>query len=355
MITEITAILKHITSFFQYQDPLFSMYLWQYLAIFIIFFGGKLIFSILLRIFLHRLIKQEEYIFFVKRIQNIHAYTLALILLTKSIPYLELSSNNALISNIILALNFTCSILLVFFAYRIVDIAFLYFRNSLPEDSKRNLYFLPFFKTLTKITITIVSLVTLPSYFIVYDVSNILGKLSINITVVTTAIAFSLRDTIHNFIGGGTVIIDKMFKEGDRISINDVEGVVKRLDLRTTEVETDNKSIVSIPNATFTNKQLVNYGHVTRESFTMQFFIDDLNTSSLDNLLKGFYQIVEAHPEAIAKKCNVQLELIAGNEFTLNFDLGFQPISERQNILYSCDIVTKLKKIASSMKIKIQS
>lgn len=355
MIAHIITKLKNLHPYLQLQDPVLSLHLWQYLAIFLLFFVSRFAILILLKILLQRFSKRKSFLFVIQRIQKIHSYTLALLLFIQIIPYLNIPSTNTLTSNIVLSINFLCALLLLLLFYRIVDAFFLYFQENLLKNSKRNVYFFPFFRKLSKIIISILSIILLPRFFVIYNISGLLANLSLSIGLVTTAIAFALKDTIHNFIGGMTIVMDNLLRAGDWIIIDGVEGTVVHMDFRTTVIKTDKGSLIHVPNAAFTNKKITNHGHVYKEDFTLQLTIDDLNSSNLDSFLKGFYDMVKQHPEAIEEKCNVRLNTIKGNIFSLSFDLAFRPITERQNILYSCQIVNQLKKLASSISIKLQT
>lgn len=87
------------------------------------------------------------------------------------------------------------------------------------------------------------------------------------ITLLGTAsltIGLALEGCFSNFAGGVLLLVTKPFVVGDYISVNGVEGVVERIDLIYTKLQTvDNKSI-TMPNGSVSNSTLVNVTHQTK-------------------------------------------------------------------------------------------
>ncbi len=88
-----------------------------------------------------------------------------------------------------------------------------------------------------------------------YDVATILAGLGIG----GLAFAIGARTTIMNMFGGLNVLITQPFKIDDRIQIDDYDGYVESIGLSTTRLRTflDN-FVVTIPNKTFADKEVVN-------------------------------------------------------------------------------------------------
>ena len=68
---------------------------------------------------------------------------------------------------------------------------------------------------------------------------------------VAVAVGISLRDLISSIIAGITILIDRPFRVGDRITYGDVYGEVVEIGLRTVRVVTLDDSLVTIPNNKF--------------------------------------------------------------------------------------------------------
>jgi MscS family membrane protein len=74
------------------------------------------------------------------------------------------------------------------------------------------------------------------------------------------AIAFAAKESIANFLGSLTIIFDKPFTIGDRIVLDNYDGVVEQLGFRSTQIRTLEGSLVSIPNEKIITSALENIG-----------------------------------------------------------------------------------------------
>lgn len=76
---------------------------------------------------------------------------------------------------------------------------------------------------------------------------------------VALAIGLALKDSLANIANGIVIVCVKPFKKGDHVQIGDVEGIIKKISILTTELKTfDNKRIV-MPNSQVTSGSIVNF------------------------------------------------------------------------------------------------
>jgi MscS family membrane protein len=73
------------------------------------------------------------------------------------------------------------------------------------------------------------------------------------------AIALAAQDIISNFFGGAIITVDKPFKVGDRIKVDQYYGDVINVGPRSTRLKTLDEQIVTIPNNKITTNVIVNY------------------------------------------------------------------------------------------------
>jgi len=78
------------------------------------------------------------------------------------------------------------------------------------------------------------------------------------------AVALAGKDSIANFFGSLTILLDKPFQVGERIAIDSYDGFVENVGFRSTRLRTLNGNLVSIPNEKIINSTLKNIG---RRSF----------------------------------------------------------------------------------------
>ena len=74
------------------------------------------------------------------------------------------------------------------------------------------------------------------------------------------ALALAAKDTISNFFGALTVLLDRPFKVGDWVLVGTSEGEVIEINLRTTLIRTGIDTVITIPNANLVSTPVENYG-----------------------------------------------------------------------------------------------
>ena len=73
------------------------------------------------------------------------------------------------------------------------------------------------------------------------------------------AVALAAQDLISNFFGGAIISVDKPFKVGDRVKIDNYYGDVVSVGTRSTRIRTLDYQIVTLPNNKITTNVIVNY------------------------------------------------------------------------------------------------
>ena len=109
----------------------------------------------------------------------------------------------------------------------------------------------------------------------------------------TVAVGFGVRDQIGNILAGVFIYANTPYVEGDRIRINDTEGVVKDTALRTTTI-TNNDGTHIIPNGMVTTNVLTNQ---TRAKTTAQNLTVNTNVEHSSEAQDALLDAVKAADE----------------------------------------------------------
>jgi len=87
-----------------------------------------------------------------------------------------------------------------------------------------------------------------------FDIVSVVAGLGI----AGIAVGFAAQATLANFIAGITILIEQSFQVGDWVSINDKEGKVVQIALRTTQILTRDNITVIFPNSTVASAEVIN-------------------------------------------------------------------------------------------------
>nr|EPB96061.1 mechanosensitive ion channel MscS [Pseudomonas plecoglossicida NB2011] len=110
------------------------------------------------------------------------------------------------------------------------------------------------------------SLVTLVGYLgFLFLAMMVMSTLHINLTSLTwvvsalsVGIGFGLQQIVQNFISGLILLTERPVKVGDWVSLAGVEGDIRRINVRATEIQMSDRSTVIVPNSQFISQNVRN-------------------------------------------------------------------------------------------------
>ncbi len=148
----------------------------------------------------------------------------------------------------------------------------------------------------TNVGYVLVILLTLSSLGIEWN------KLAWIVSALSVGIGFGLQEIVKNFISGLILLTERPVKVGDLISISGVEGDIRRINVRATEIQLGDKSTVIVPNSQLISQNVRNatMGNAQGVATITLTFPLDIDPEQVRTLLLEAYNLHESILEAPA-------------------------------------------------------
>lgn len=139
-----------------------------------------------------------------------------------------------------------------------------------------------------------------------FDVAGLVAGLGIG----GLAVALAAQNTLANLFGYFMILADEPFRIGDWIAFGDISGGVESIGFRSTRIRTIEQSLVTVPNNTLMNANIVNWSRLAKRRFSLTLPL--ALTSTPDQVLsvvKGIREMLLAHP--LVQKDSVLVQFVA--------------------------------------------
>jgi small-conductance mechanosensitive channel len=145
-------------------------------------------------------------------------------------------------------------------AWRLIGELSSWYRDEISDRTETELdnQLIPFFRRLLQIILVTISLIIMLSHFEA-DITALVTTLGVG----SLAIALAAQETLADTIAGFVIMIDRPYRIGDRIEIQDLEtwGDVVDVGLRSTRIRTRDNRMVIIPNSVIGKSLIVNHSY----------------------------------------------------------------------------------------------
>lgn len=279
------------------RNDLFGIEMWQFLAL-----SAILVFGLVIRKIIQFVVKRRVTALvarfgkqgaanLVDTFASPGATLVMAILLRILYPQLRLPYGAVMALNVSVRVMVVLSI--IWAAYRFVDvIAGVMSEKAALTESKLDDQLVPLVRKALKILTVVAGVLS-----ILQNLNVNVGSLLAGLGIGGVAVALAAKDTVANFFGSVMIFIDKPFQIGDWVVVAGVEGIVEEVGFRSTRVRTFYNSVVTIPNAKFTEASIDNYGRRRyRRTYATLRLTHDTTPERMQAFVEGIRAIIQANP-----------------------------------------------------------
>ncbi|MBX9470072.1 MAG: mechanosensitive ion channel family protein [Rhizobium sp.] len=148
-----------------------------------------------------------------------------------------------------------------------------------------------------------------------------LSSLALVAGALSLGIGFGLQNIVSNFVSGLILLVERPFKVGDFVITGVNEGIVKRISVRATEIETFRRQSIIVPNSELINAPLGNWTHrnrVQRSEVPVSVAYDSDPQEVIDLLLE-----IVTERDDVLRNPEPHVEFLRFGASSLDFELRF--------------------------------
>jgi small-conductance mechanosensitive channel len=139
---------------------------------------------------------------------------------------------------------------------------------------------------------------------------RILGVSLTSITVIagglSVGIGFGLQNVVNNFISGLILLFGRSIQQGDIIEMGGMWCTVKKINIRTTIVETFESAVIMIPNSDLVTTQLTNWTK-NNPSLRRDILVGVAYGSDTEKVTQALMQVAHEHPNVLKNPAPIVL------------------------------------------------
>ena len=147
-----------------------------------------------------------------------------------------------------------------------------------------------------------------------YNISGLITGLGLSSVVITLA----AQDTAKSLIGGLAIFLDKPFKVGDYIKVDQYEGTVEEIRFRTTSIRTLENTVLHIANSEMSVAAIINYSEMEKRRYYAKLVLEfDTNLSKIESVKNKIKEILMKMDEIEKETIMINFQEISDNGMDL--------------------------------------
>jgi MscS family membrane protein len=237
---------------------------------------------------------------------------------------------------------------IVWAMYKVVDvIAERMAEKAAATESKLDDQLVPLLRKALKI-VTVVA----GTLFVLQNLSVNVGSLLAGLGIGGIAVALAAKDTVANFFGSIMIFVDRPFQIGDWVAVSGVEGIVEEVGFRSTRIRTFYNSLVTVPNAKFTEATIDNYGQREyRRTFVTLNVTYDTTSEQMQAFVEGIRAIIVANEHTRKDYYEVHMSSFGASSLDVMVYFFFKVPSWSEELRQRHNVFLEIMRLAQSLGI----
>lgn len=163
------------------------------------------------------------------------------------------------------------------------------------------------------------------------------------------AVALAIRPTLENLIGGIILFTDKPIRVGDYCTFGGMGGTVEKIGVRSTQIRSLDRTLISIPNAKFADMEIVNWAQCDRMLITATIGLRyETEDDQLRHVLVKIRERLHAHPKIDRE--TVRVRFAGYGASSLDLEVRIYALTKDWNEFHAIreDVFFRIKSIVSA-------
>lgn len=149
-----------------------------------------------------------------------------------------------------------------------------------------------------------------------YNVSSLIAGFGIT----GLAVGFAAKEAIGNVFGSMGLLGDSVYKIGDYIKFDNIEGYVEKINLRSTSIRTLDNFVVNVPNNTIANEAITNVSKCKKRKIDITVGVEyRTSNEKLDRAVEIMKEIATNDEHIIGSGMFTSIEALADSSINIRF------------------------------------